>query len=68
MNASILMLQKEWKVRQGVLGPQLPVPPFVHYEFSALFSIIGATGMVEGLALVTADRVIRNSRALPTIW
>jgi PIN domain nuclease of toxin-antitoxin system len=30
--------------------------------------IIGATALVEGLTLVTADRGIRKSRALPTIW
>ena len=30
--------------------------------------IIGATALVEGLSLVTADRAIRNSRAVPTIW
>ena len=30
--------------------------------------IIGATALVEGIPLVTADRKIRNSRALPTIW
>jgi PIN domain nuclease of toxin-antitoxin system len=30
--------------------------------------IIGATALVEGLNLVTADEEIRNSRALPTIW
>jgi len=30
--------------------------------------IIGATALVEGLALVTADREIRRSRALRTIW
>jgi PIN domain nuclease of toxin-antitoxin system len=30
--------------------------------------IIGATALVEGLTLITADRAIRNSRALPTIW
>ncbi len=30
--------------------------------------IIGATALVEGLTLLTADRAIRNSRALPTIW
>ena len=30
--------------------------------------IIGATALVEGLPLVTADRAIRNSRALTTIW
>jgi PIN domain nuclease of toxin-antitoxin system len=30
--------------------------------------IIGATALVEGISLVTADREIRKSRALPTIW
>ncbi|HEY6769363.1 MAG TPA: type II toxin-antitoxin system VapC family toxin [Candidatus Sulfotelmatobacter sp.] len=30
--------------------------------------IIGATALVEGLTLVTADAQIRNSRAIPTIW
>ena len=30
--------------------------------------IIGATALVENIPLVTADRDIRNSRALPTIW
>jgi PIN domain nuclease of toxin-antitoxin system len=30
--------------------------------------IIGATALVEGLRLITADRAIRSSRALPTIW
>jgi PIN domain nuclease of toxin-antitoxin system len=30
--------------------------------------IIGATALVEGMSLLTADREIRRSRALPTIW
>jgi PIN domain nuclease of toxin-antitoxin system len=30
--------------------------------------IIGATALVEGIPLITADREIHNSRALPTIW
>jgi len=30
--------------------------------------VIGATALEEGLPLLTADREIRNSRALPTIW
>jgi PIN domain nuclease of toxin-antitoxin system len=30
--------------------------------------IIGATALVEGLPLLTADGEIRRSRALPTIW
>lgn len=30
--------------------------------------IIGATALVEGLSLLTADSAIRRSRAVPTIW
>jgi PIN domain nuclease of toxin-antitoxin system len=30
--------------------------------------IIGATALAVGLSLLTADREIRRSRALPTIW
>jgi len=30
--------------------------------------MIGATALVEGLPLLTADRAIRRSRALHTIW
>jgi PIN domain nuclease of toxin-antitoxin system len=30
--------------------------------------IIGATALVEGLSLLTADRVIRRSRTVQTIW
>jgi PIN domain nuclease of toxin-antitoxin system len=30
--------------------------------------IIGATALVNGLTLVTADAQIRKSRAIPTIW
>jgi PIN domain nuclease of toxin-antitoxin system len=30
--------------------------------------VIGATALVEGLSLLTADREIRQSRAVPTIW
>jgi PIN domain nuclease of toxin-antitoxin system len=30
--------------------------------------IIGATALIEGLKLITADREIRKSRIVPTIW
>jgi PIN domain nuclease of toxin-antitoxin system len=30
--------------------------------------IIGATALVEGLILVTADKMIQKSKAVPTIW
>jgi PIN domain nuclease of toxin-antitoxin system len=30
--------------------------------------IIAATALVEGLSLITADREIRRSKLVPTIW
>ena len=30
--------------------------------------IIGATALIEDIPLLTADRNIRKSRAVPTIW
>ena len=30
--------------------------------------IIGATALIEGIPLLTADAAIRKSRAVPTIW
>jgi len=30
--------------------------------------IIGATALIEDIPLLTADRAIRKSRAVPTIW
>lgn len=30
--------------------------------------IIGATALVEGLHLITADKQIRNSQAVPIVW
>src|SRR5713226_1871829 len=30
--------------------------------------IIGVTALVEGLSLITADREIRRSKLIPTIW
>jgi PIN domain nuclease of toxin-antitoxin system len=30
--------------------------------------IIGATALVEGLSLITADRQIHRSRVVKTIW
>ncbi len=30
--------------------------------------IIGAAALVEGLSLITADREIRRSKLIPTIW
>lgn len=44
----------------------LSLPP--GYPKDPADRIIGATALVEGLHLVTADAQIRNSRAVPTIW
>jgi PIN domain nuclease of toxin-antitoxin system len=30
--------------------------------------IIGATALIEDIPLLTADREIRKSRAVPTLW
>ena len=47
-------------VRAFTLPPSYPKDPADR--------IIGATALIEGLSLLTADREIRNSRALSTIW
>ena len=46
--------------RAMVLPPSYPKDPADR--------IIGATALVEGLSLLTADREIRRSRAVQTIW
>jgi PIN domain nuclease of toxin-antitoxin system len=50
--------------RAGVRALGLPAT----YPKDPADRIIGATALVEGLSLVTADRGIRRSRALHTIW
>ena len=47
-------------VRAFTLPPSYPKDPADR--------IIGATALIEGLSLLTADREIRNSRALSTLW
>jgi PIN domain nuclease of toxin-antitoxin system len=43
---------------------QLPIA----YPKDPMDRIIGATALVEGLALVTADRSIQQSKVVKTIW
>ena len=38
------------------------------YPKDAADRVIGATAVIEGLKLVTADQAIRQSKAVPTIW
>ncbi len=39
-----------------------------NYPNDPVDRVIGATAMVEGLTLITADQAIRKSRAVRTIW
>ena len=38
------------------------------YPHDPVDRIIGATALIEDIPLLTADRAIRESRAVPTIW
>jgi len=40
----------------------------VNYPKDLADRVIGATAVIEALKLVTADRAIRQSKAVPTIW
>lgn len=48
----------------AVVGARFPSP----FPSDPFDRIIAATAMVEGVALVTADRNIRRSRAVRTVW
>jgi PIN domain nuclease of toxin-antitoxin system len=39
-----------------------------NYPKDPVDRVIGATAVIEGLNLVTADQAIRQSKAVPTIW
>ena len=39
-----------------------------NYPKDSADRVIGATAVIEGLNLVTADQAIRQSKAVPTIW
>jgi PIN domain nuclease of toxin-antitoxin system len=56
----VLPLNTEIAARAAQLPPSYPRDP--------MDRIIGATAIVEGLALLTADDAIHNSKALKTIW
>jgi PIN domain nuclease of toxin-antitoxin system len=51
----------------GPIAAQATALP-TSYPKDPMDRIIGATALVEGLRLVTADEKIRASRAVPTIW
>jgi PIN domain nuclease of toxin-antitoxin system len=48
----------------ALLANQLPAT----YSRDPSDRLIGATAMAEGIALVTKDRTIRNSKQIKTIW
>ncbi len=39
-----------------------------NYPSDPVDRIIGATALIEDIPLITADREIRKSRAVPTVW
>ena len=53
-------------ITRSVCVQTLAFPP--HYPNDPADRIIGATAVVQGLTLVTADQAIRKSGAVPTIW
>jgi PIN domain nuclease of toxin-antitoxin system len=53
-------------ITRDVCVQTLAFPP--NYPTDPADRIIGATALVHGRKLVTADRAIRESRAVPTIW
>jgi len=62
-------VEKRFAVRRitpGVCLRSLQLP--ARYPRDPADRIIGATALVEGMRLVTADEGIRKSKAVPTIW
>ena len=57
---TILPITGRIAIRAFSLPPSYPKDP--------VDRVIGATALIEGLSLLTADREIRKSRAVPTIW
>jgi PIN domain nuclease of toxin-antitoxin system len=53
-------------INARVCARAIALPP--NYPKDPADRIIGATALVEGLSLLTADRQIRRSRAVRTIW
>jgi PIN domain nuclease of toxin-antitoxin system len=56
----VLPITAKIAVQASELPPAYPKDP--------VDRIIGATALIEDIPLLTADREIRKSRALPTIW
>lgn len=53
-------------ITRAVCAQTLAFPP--DYPKDPADRIIGATALVQGLTLVTADQAIRKSGVVPTIW
>lgn len=72
-NASIESFLQEVETRFSVIPitSRICVQAFkfgTRYPNDPADRLIGATAVVEGLPLLTADSAIRRSKALPTIW
>ncbi|MGA8765175.1 MAG: type II toxin-antitoxin system VapC family toxin [Candidatus Sulfotelmatobacter sp.] len=53
-------------ITSGIAMQAFALP--ANYPKDRIDRVIGATAVIEGLKLVTADRAIRQSKAVPTIW
>jgi PIN domain nuclease of toxin-antitoxin system len=57
---TILPITSRIAIRAFLLPPRYPKDP--------VDRVIGATALIEDLPLITADKEIHSSRAVPTIW
>jgi len=53
-------------ITRNIAMQAFDLPP--NYPNDPVDRIIGATALIEDIPLITADREIRKSRAVPTIW
>jgi PIN domain nuclease of toxin-antitoxin system len=53
-------------ITSGIAMQAFTLP--ANYPKDPVDRVIGATAVIEGLNLVTADQAIRQSKAVPTIW
>jgi PIN domain nuclease of toxin-antitoxin system len=53
-------------INRNIAMQAFELPP--RYPKDPVDRVIGATALIEDIPLLTADREIRKSRAVPTIW
>jgi PIN domain nuclease of toxin-antitoxin system len=64
--SEVILRFKVFPITANIAMQAFGLPP--GYPNDPVDRIIGATALVEDVPLVTADREIRKSRAVPTIW